>query len=125
LRRRRKMKMVTPEMAAKIIIDVTMMPASPPDDNVIDFEDFIEELEELPPAAMLVELECELETAIVLLADEVVTGSATALAVHAKAAPASLWSVDGPSVLPSIVSTPATTFAGKEPLMEEIVKRLE
>jgi hypothetical protein len=119
------MKTAIPQIDAKINMEVKIIPVSAPEDNVIDFEDAAEGLEGVTPAVRRVVLGRELEIVTALPAEEVAAGSATTLAVHAKAAPASLWSVGGPSVLLLIVWIPATTFGGKDPLMEEIVNRFE
>jgi hypothetical protein len=82
------MQVAMPQIVAKITIEVTIMPASAPVDSVIDLEGDIGMLVEVPAAEMEVVL--AIGTIIVLLAEEVATGWAAMLTVHANAGPASL-----------------------------------
>lgn len=77
-----------PQMVAKISIDVTMIPASAPVDNVIDLEEDRGLLVEVPATALDVVL--GIDVTVALLAEDVATGWAAMLTVHANAGPASL-----------------------------------
>lgn len=90
LRRRRKKKAVTPQIVAKISIDVTIIPANAPDDSVIDLLDGRRVLEGILVAEIDVVLGTEVAELTEMLAADVMAGSPATLAVHAKAGPASL-----------------------------------
>lgn len=81
------MQLATPQIVAKISIDVTIMPASAPVDSVIDLEEDRGLLVEVPATEM--EVVVGIDTIIALLAEDVAAGWAATLAVHANAGPAS------------------------------------
>lgn len=76
------------EIAAKTTIDVTTMPASAPEDSVIEFDEAGEDFGGGPLESMSVLVGCEVDILVALLGEVVAAGSAATLEVHDSAAPA-------------------------------------